>query len=111
MPIACCIGVIITTLKQDTIPTDILGSSKPDADGDKTDESNKPDSLPTEGEPNSHQDLYKDGKLKQRRYYGPDGRAERDIDYSHPGKDHKFPYEHKWDWDAPKPRLSGVLLD
>ena len=57
-------------------------------------------SLPAEGTPNSSVDLVEpDGEIKQRRYYGPDGKAEKDIDYKH-GGDHKFPHEHNWDWQS-----------
>lgn len=62
--------------------------------------------LPTTGEPNTDQELLNpDGTVKQRRHYGPDGKAEKDIDYNHPGeKDHKFPHEHDWDWSKNPPR-------
>ena len=66
-------------------------------------------SLEVEGPPNSDDELYDDeGNLKQRRHYGPDGKAEYDIDYKHPGN-HKFPHMHTWDWEVVPPR-SGPLL-
>lgn len=40
------------------------------------------------------------GELKQRRYYGSDGKAQKDIDYQHGNNNgkHSFPHEHTWDW-------------
>ena len=53
-------------------------------------------SLPPTGEPNSTQTLNNpDGTPKQKRWYGPDGRAEWDRDYNHPG-DMPFPHDHEW---------------
>lgn len=44
-----------------------------------------------------------EGKLKRRRFFGPDGKATKDIDYRHPDDGtHKFPHEHKWEWDGEK---------
>ena len=57
--------------------------------------------LPTESEPNSSMDLLNSkGELKQRRYYGSDGKAQKDIDYQHGNNNgkHSFPHEHTWDW-------------
>jgi hypothetical protein len=45
--------------------------------------------LPTTGEPNPSVDkLNPDGSIKQRRYYGPDRKAQEDIDYNHGGPKH-----------------------
>ena len=74
------------------------------SDVEKRKHKKKSESLPTTGEPNSSSDLHDDEGLKQRRYYGPDGKAERDIDYRHSGEKHKFPHQHKWDWSKVKPR-------
>ena len=62
--------------------------------------------LPVKDEPNSSADLLNpDGTIKQRRYYDPDGMAQRDIDFNHPGnKTHHFPHTHKWDWKKNPPR-------
>lgn len=63
--------------------------------------------LPATGEPNSSVDkLNPDGSVKQRRYYGPDGRAKEDIDYNHGDGDgsHTFPHRHTWDWSQSNPR-------
>jgi hypothetical protein len=69
----------------------------------KVDRSSK--DLPTTGEPNTSVDkLNPDGSIKQRRYYGPDGKAQEDIDYNHGGSKHTFPHRHKWDWSKKKPR-------
>lgn len=54
-------------------------------------------SVPTKGEPNSVTKDYKDGKLSSERYYGEDGNAYLDIDYSDHGnpKTHPtVPHEH-----------------
>jgi hypothetical protein len=64
-------------------------------------------SLPTTGKPYSSKDHIKNGELDQRRYYGPDGKAETDIDYNDHGqpKYHpKVPHRHDFDWSSPKPR-------
>lgn len=58
-------------------------------------------SLKRKGKPNSSRDL-KDpstGKVKQRRYYDKNGKADIDIDYTNHGnaKQHpKVPYRHNW---------------
>ena len=62
--------------------------------------------IPTKAEPNSVWELFTaEGRLKQRRFFGPDGRATKDIDYKHRDDDntHIFPHEHKWRWDGNKP--------
>ncbi len=71
-----------------------------DSNKDKSKEGHK---LPTDGEPNSDQDLHDENGKKQTRHYGPDGKAEYDIDYRHPNSDntHKFPHKHTWDWSNP----------
>jgi len=63
-------------------------------------------SLPAKGEPNSSTDLLNpDGTVKQRRYYGPDGKAEKDIDFNHTDDGtHEFPHDHNWNWDKNPPR-------
>ena len=67
-------------------------------------ENETPSALPPEGEANTDKELYdKDGTLKQKRHYGPDGKAEYDIDYKHGGK-HPFPHKHTWDWGKEPPR-------
>ncbi|RNB64576.1 hypothetical protein EDM55_27130 [Brevibacillus centrosporus] len=64
--------------------------------------------LPTSSRPNSSMDLMdEDGDLKTRRYYGSDGRALRDVDFTDHGnpKMHpKVPHEHDWDWTKKPPR-------
>ena len=53
-------------------------------------------SLPTTGDPDSSQTLRNpDGTPKQKRWYGPDGKAKRDRDYNH-GGDWPFPHDHEW---------------
>ena len=64
-------------------------------------------SLKSKSIPNSSVDLYSvDGKLLQRRFYGDDGRATVDVDFSHGNGDgtHTFPHIHNWDWTKSKPR-------
>ena len=65
--------------------------------------------LPVTGEPNSDRELYDEEGLKQVRHYGPDGKAEYDIDYRHQNADgtHKFPHKHNWDWTKKPPRSKG----
>jgi RHS repeat-associated core domain len=62
-------------------------------------------SLPTEGEPNSSADILNpDGSVKQRRYYGPDGKAQEDIDFNHSDDGtHEFPHRHQWEWKNGRP--------
>ena len=64
-------------------------------------------SLPATSEvPNSSADLLNpDGSVKQRRYYGEDGRAQMDIDFNHTDDGtHEFPHIHMWDWTLKPPR-------
>ena len=63
-------------------------------------------SLPAKGKPNSSADLLNpDGSVKQRRYYGPDGKAQQDIDFNHSDDGtHEFPHTHEWDWSKNPPR-------
>ena len=52
--------------------------------------------LPVDGEPYSSTDLVDSNGIKQRRYYGKDGKADMDIDYRHSGNEHPFPHRHDW---------------
>lgn len=53
--------------------------------------------LNNEDKPLSSADLEdENGRLKQRRYYNKNGKAELDIDYSHGGVGHTFPHRHYW---------------
>ena len=56
--------------------------------------------------PNSSSDLLNpDGSVKQRRYYGEDGKAQMDIDFNHTDDGtHEFPHIHIWDWTKKPPR-------
>jgi hypothetical protein len=65
--------------------------------------------LPREGEPNSSTDLFRDNQLVQRRYYDENGRALRDIDFSHSNGDssHTFPHTHDWTWEGNNSTRSG----
>ena len=67
-------------------------------------------SLSLEGTPNSISSLYFNGELKQQRIYGSDGRAIVDIDYFHPGPNHKFPHVHIFDWSIEDPRGDAINL-
>ena len=65
-----------------------------------------PHSLPARGAPGSIGRQYtEDGNLARERIYGPDGKAEKDIDYSDHGnpKEHPdVPHQHDWNWDGDK---------
>jgi hypothetical protein len=67
--------------------------------------------LPAKGTPGSIEEL-KDsgGKIIQKRYYGGDGRAQKNIDYGH---DHGVgdPHAHDWDWTRSPPRQPGRTLN
>ena len=69
-----------------------------------------PHKLPDKGKPNSvGEQRDSKGTLKRRRFYGPDGRAVKDEDYSDHGNPavHPNPHDHSWDWTkAPKDRRS-----
>ena len=70
-----------------------------------------PHTLPSIGKPNSIGRQYnEDGDLVTERVYGPDGRAQRDIDYTdhgHPKYHPDIPHQHDWDWSKePKDRRS-----
>ena len=62
--------------------------------------------LATKQPPNSSADLLNpDGSVKQRRYYGEDGKAQMDIDFNHTDDGtHEFPHIHIWDWTKKPPR-------
>ena len=61
--------------------------------------------LPPTAAPNSSQDLFVNGKLWQRRFFGSDGRMIMDIDFYHNNPDaHTFPHRHFWDWSTGTPR-------
>lgn len=64
--------------------------------------------------PNSRTDLYKNGKLFQQRWYGPDGRAARNRDHNNHGnpKEHpNVPHDHPWDWEKSPPRQEEIAPD
>ena len=94
---------ITNNLEEDETPKSI---TNPD-NNDNADDENKT-SLPTEGEPNSDMELYDKKGLKQRRHYGPDGKAEYDIDFRHSGEKHIFPHKHYWNWTKKIPRGPAV---
>ena len=61
--------------------------------------------IDTTGKPNSVvQRVDADGKVIQERYYGSDGRAVKDIDYTdhgNPAQHTEVPHTHTWDWGNP----------
>jgi hypothetical protein len=61
-------------------------------------------SLPKTGNPNtSRVKRDKNGKIIQRRFYGGDGRAIKNVDKeAHHG--HPNPHIHDWDWTKDPPR-------
>ena len=55
--------------------------------------------LPYKGTPNSTAEKkYADGKVSQKRWYGPDGKPTKDIDYGDHNKpnNHPNPHQHNW---------------
>ncbi len=65
---------------------------------------------PTVGQPNtSAVKRDKQGNVVQRRFYGGDGRAVKNLDYDH---NHGFgkPHAHDWDWTRDPPRQPGRRL-
>jgi hypothetical protein len=59
---------------------------------------------PAKGVPNSTVDILdkKTGEIKTRRFYGPDGKAVRDVDYTNHGnaKEHpEWPHEDFFKWN------------
>jgi hypothetical protein len=58
--------------------------------------------LPGTGVPNSTQEKCgPHGNVTQRRHYGPDGRALKNIDYDHDYEGVGIPHAHDWDWTQP----------
>jgi len=73
-----------------------------------------PKDLPSTGPAGGTKEkLDEDGKIIQRRFYGADGRAEKNIDYGHDHTGVGDPHAHDWDWSknpprqAPRPLKSG----
>ena len=67
--------------------------------------------LPSQGTPNGFaekQDGH--GSLIQRRYYGPDGRAVKNIDHGHDHTGVGDPHAHDWDWTKAAPRQGPRAL-
>jgi hypothetical protein len=66
--------------------------------------------LPTHSNPNTSL-VERDEKsvIIRRRFYGSDGNAAKNIDYSH---DHGAgqPHAHDWDWSLDEPRQPGRPL-
>ena len=62
--------------------------------------------LKPKGKPNSRTDLYVNGRLKQQRWYGADGKAVHNRDHFHQNAhdNHPFPHDHNWDWNKSHPR-------
>ena len=93
--------------KQEDPPQSIADSEEVEKDNTHSNNDNK---LPTTDTPNTDKSIYDDKGLKQTRHYGSDGKAEYDIDYHHPGKNHKFPHKHNWTWDVNGP-TRGKAID
>jgi hypothetical protein len=63
------------------------------------------DDLPSRGTPGgTAEKLDGRGKVIQRRSFGPDGRAAKNIDYGHDHTGIGDPHAHDWDWSKPAPR-------
>ncbi len=59
------------------------------------------------GTPNTRIDLYdKNGNLIQQRWYGPDGKAVWDRDWSLGAGELVWPHDHYWDWTKPPYRFA-----
>ncbi|HJT35715.1 MAG TPA: hypothetical protein VJ783_27045 [Pirellulales bacterium] len=50
------------------------------------------------------------GNLLQKRFYGPDGRAVKNIDHGHDHTGVGDPHAHDWDWTKVPPRQSPRAL-
>ena len=102
-------AVAETIALADTISNTIQDEA--DVDSDIEDETYE-HSLPTEGEPNSERELRDKDGVKQKRHYGPDGKADYDIDYRHPDpkNTHEFPHRHNWDWNKKPPRSAPIKM-
>ncbi|MGI8982152.1 MAG: polymorphic toxin type 24 domain-containing protein [Pirellulaceae bacterium] len=51
-----------------------------------------------------------DGQLIQKRYYGSDGRAIKNIDYGHDHAGVGDPHAHDWNWSQVPPRQPARAL-
>lgn len=107
--------MVADAIKDATDTTPESTTSKPEDQPKESEgetEKDRPNSLPPNGEPNSDQELHDKDGLKQKRHYGPDGKAEYDIDYRHPNPDgsHTFPHKHNWDWTKTPPRGEGIPI-
>jgi hypothetical protein len=62
--------------------------------------------LPTTGNPNSSViERDREGKIIRRRFFSPDGKAIKNIDFeAHHGA--SSPHAHDWDWTQDPPRQS-----
>lgn len=61
--------------------------------------------LPATGTPGTTVEKWDDtGKVIQRRAYGSDGRAEKNIDIGHDHTGAGDPHAHDWDWTKNPPR-------
>ena len=61
--------------------------------------------LPSRGTPGgSAEKRDGNGNLLQVRYYGDDGRAQKDVDYGHDHTGAGDPHVHDWDWTKTPPR-------
>ncbi|MGG4144325.1 hypothetical protein ABEW34_14465 [Paenibacillus algorifonticola] len=71
-------------------------------------------SLPVTGIPYSSKDHIKQGQLEQRRYYGSDGRAELDIDYTNHGNTQinpNVPHRHDWNYNSKPQRGPWYIVE
>ncbi|SFE67339.1 hypothetical protein SAMN04487969_10559 [Paenibacillus algorifonticola] len=71
-------------------------------------------SLPATGIPYSSKDNIKQGQLEQRRYYGSDGKAELDIDYTNHGNaqiNPNVPHRHDWNYNNKPQRGPWYIVE
>jgi len=59
---------------------------------------------PAKGKPNSQETFHKPDGGRTVRFYGPDGKAIKDVDYGHDFKGAGDPHVHDWDWSKKMPR-------
>ncbi len=71
-----------------------------------------PKDLPAKGTPGSTAEKGDAaGNVIQRRYYGADGRARKNIDYGHDHTGVGDPHVHDWDWAKTPPRQPARALN
>jgi hypothetical protein len=74
--------------------------------------SRSPKDLPARGAPNTVvEKTDAAGNVVQKRSYGADGQAKKNIDYGHDHAGVGDPHAHDWDWTKTPPRQPPRALD